>query len=131
MMAAVPQKDTVPEMSVRRLLHGMGFRYRLHVKGLAGRPDLVFPGRRKVVFVHGCFWHGHDCSKGELPKSNVKFWQDKIETNKERDANAVSELEGSGWAVRIVWQCELGDPERLGNGLAEFLDDDGRTVVGV
>ena len=122
MMAAVRQKDTAPEMLVRRLVHGMGYRYRLHVKGLPGKPDLVFHARSKVVFVNGCFWHGHDCAKGGLPKSNVRFWRGKIEKNRERDAKAVSELERRGWEVRVVWQCELGDRPKLAERLARFLD---------
>ena len=122
MMAAVRQKNTVPEMWVRRALHRMGYRYRLHSKDLPGRPDLVFPGRRKIIFVNGCFWHGHSCRKGRLPKSNVEFWRAKICENRARDAKAIGELRGGGWEVCVVWQCEIGDQESLKGRLIGFLE---------
>lgn len=121
-MAAVRQKDTAPEMSVRRLLHAKGFRYRLHVRNLPGCPDLVFPGRQKVIFVHGCFWHGHACRRGRIPDSNVEFWTKKISTNKSRDAKAVAELKQMGWEICVVWQCQIHDRDALAHRLIEFLD---------
>ena len=122
MMAAVRQRNTGPEMWVRRMLYKLGYRYVLHVQALPGRPDLVFPRRRKVIFVHGCFWHGHDCRKGKLPKSNVEFWRTKIGRNKVRDGRVVGELEDAGWDVCVVWQCEMDDEESLRNRLVGFLE---------
>ena len=123
-MASVGQKDTGPEMSVRRLLHRMGYRYALHRRDLPGRPDLVFAPRRQVVFVHGCFWHGHGCRKGRLPKSRVQYWRNKIDKNKARDALSVSLLEAIGWRVCVVWQCDTTDTESLKERLDRFLDGD-------
>ncbi len=123
-MQAVRGKDTGPEMIVRRLVHGMGYRYRLHVAGLPGRPDLVFPSRRKVVFVHGCFWHGHGCRYGQLPKSRLNFWTAKIGRNRRRDRTLVTALKKQGWAVLIVWQCKTRQLDQLGplrQQLAKFL----------
>jgi DNA mismatch endonuclease (patch repair protein) len=107
-MKAVRRKDTAPEMRVRRLLHGAGYRYRLHVTGLPGSPDIVFPSRRKVIFVHGCFWHGHDCRAGRPPQSRTDYWLPKIARNQQRDSLALSELSRMGWDSIIVWQCEAG-----------------------
>ncbi len=121
-MASVGQRNTGPEMSVRRLLHRMGYRYALHRRDLPGRPDLVFAPRRKIVFVHGCFWHGHRCRKGRLPTSRVDYWSEKIEKNRTRDATNVADLEGAGWTVCVVWECETRDPEALRRRLARFLD---------
>jgi DNA mismatch endonuclease (patch repair protein) len=107
-MRAVKGKDTQPEWIVRRLLHAAGYRYRLHVKNLPGKPDLVFPARRKVVFVHGCFWHGHDCSRGDRqPKANAEYWSAKIARNKERDAKHMVMLRADGWKIATVWECEI------------------------
>jgi DNA mismatch endonuclease (patch repair protein) len=106
-MRAIRSKDTVPEMVVRRLAHALGYRFRLHRPDLPGKPDIVFPGRRKVVFVHGCFWHGHDCRRGDVhPKTNPDYWRTKIERNKARDAVNLSALEDAGWQVITVWECE-------------------------
>ena len=121
-MAAVRQRDTAPEMWVRRTLHREGYRFRLHARDLPGRPDLVFPGRRKVIFVHGCFWHGHACRRGRLPESNMEFWRAKITGNKARDSKVVGELECAGWEICVVWQCEMGDRESLERRLIRFLD---------
>lgn len=104
-MSGIGSKDTQPEWAVRRMLHGMGYRYRLHVRQLPGTPDLVFPSRRKVVFVHGCFWHGHDCGRGFRPKTNALFWSAKIAANKARDRRRQSELRRLGWGVLTVWEC--------------------------
>lgn len=121
-MAAVRQKDTGPEMAVRRLLHGMGYRYGLHRRDLPGRPDLVFRSRRKVVFVHGCFWHGHDCRKGRLPTSRIDYWEDKIGKNMARDAQNVRDLVSKGWEVCVVWECEIAHMESLKQRLIRFLE---------
>jgi DNA mismatch endonuclease (patch repair protein) len=120
-MARIRGKDTVPEMVVRRLVHALGHRFRLHRKDLPGSPDIVFPSRRKIVFVHGCFWHGHDCRYGRLPKSNVPFWQEKIAKNRARDARNVSELLESGWSVLVLWQCQTKDRAGLKKLLTRFL----------
>lgn len=123
-MASVGQRNTGPEMAVRRLLHRMGYRYALHRRDLPGRPDVVFAPRRKVVFVHGCLWHGHGCRKGRLPTSRVEYWSEKIDKNKARDAQNVSALEAMGWGVCIVWQCETADRHALQDRLVRFLDGD-------
>lgn len=107
-MAAVKGKDTKPEMLVRRFLHAAGYRYRLHDHKLPGCPDLVFPSLRTVIFIHGCFWHGHEnCKYFRLPKSNVEFWRNKISRNIERDAKARAELENQYWNVIVIWECDL------------------------
>ena len=121
-MARVKGKDTKPEMKVRRLAHGLGYRFRLHRKDLPGSPDLVFPGRRKVIFVHGCFWHGHDCPRGSRqPKQNADYWRAKIARNMKRDADALAALEDQGWAVLTLWECELKDVGALVTRLRRFL----------
>src|SRR5690349_14096359 len=103
-MSLVRSKDTKPEIIVRRIIHGMGFRYRLHVRHLPGCPDLVFPSRRKVIFVHGCFWHQHECSMGQrMPKSRLDFWKPKLIGNKKRDAETIAKLKSLGWKVLQVW----------------------------
>ncbi len=108
-------------MIVRRLTHGAGFRYRLHRKDLPGKPDLCFPARRKVIFVHGCFWHGHDCKLGRLPKSRTEYWLPKIARNRERDAATVATLAALGWTVLTIWECETKDREALRERVVEFL----------
>lgn len=123
-MSKVRAKNTAPEMRVRRLLFAAGFRYRLHVKALPGKPDLVFHGRKKVIFVHGCFWHRHACEHGRLPKSRVEFWTAKLEGNRDRDAVKQLALLAEGWSVMVVWECELGDAERLLDRLTAFLRDE-------
>ena len=123
LMAKVRGKNTSPEMAVRRLLFGLGYRYRLHVSNLPGRPDIVFPGRRKVIFVHGCFWHRHPgCPKASTPKSRVEYWEEKFSRNVERDREAVRKLNAEGWDVLIVWECETKRAEVLKRMLVEFLD---------
>lgn len=122
-MAAVKGKDTKPEMIVRRLAHALGYRFRLHRKDLPGKPDLVFPGRRKVIFVHGCFWHGHDCARGSRqPKQNAEYWRSKISRNVARDAASLEALSAQGWQARVIWECELKDREALSQELRAFLD---------
>jgi DNA mismatch endonuclease, patch repair protein len=121
MMSRVRRAHTAPEMTVRRLLHHLGYRFRLQRKDLPGRPDVVLPGRRTAIFVHGCFWHGHDCAKGHLPRTNVAFWSTKIDRNRERDASVRASLESSGWRVHVVWECELRDQARLAGELTALL----------
>src|SRR5436305_11503165 len=121
-MALIRGADTKPEFAVRRLLHGLGYRYRLRAKDLPGKPDLVFRSRRKVVFVHGCFWHGHEkCRMGRPPKSNLDFWLPKIESNQERDKRVIRKLDDLGYDSTIVWQCELTDTNVLKKRLVRFL----------
>ena len=120
-MQAVKSKDTAPEMIVRRRLHRLGYRYRLHQKDLPGSPDIVFASRRKTIFVHGCFWHGHDCSKGRLPKSRQDYWRPKLERNFARDKANVDRLNSLGWQVLTVWQCELVDLDKLTERIDRFL----------
>ncbi|MGV2293337.1 very short patch repair endonuclease [Trinickia sp. YCB016] len=121
-MSRVRGKDTVPELRVRKLLFAAGYRYRLHVANLPGRPDLVFPGRRKVVFVHGCFWHMHPgCVLARLPKSRGEFWLPKLRANRERDARNERDLCASGWSVLVVWECELKNIDEVLDRLAIFL----------
>jgi DNA mismatch endonuclease, patch repair protein len=121
-MGRIRSKDTKPELQVRRLLHGMGYRYRLHRRDLPGAPDLVFGARRKVIFVHGCFWHAHQsCSIANRPKSRQEFWDDKFARNRERDATHVEALKARGWDVRTVWECELKDRDKLTSRLLSFL----------
>lgn len=122
LMSRVRGKDTTPEMRTRRCAHAMGLRFRLHRKDLPGKPDLVFPKHRLVVFVHGCFWHRHpQCSKASIPKSRTEYWQKKFETNIARDFRVVQKLEAIGWRVEIVWECETRDPEVLRKRLESFL----------
>lgn len=123
MMAGIKGKDTKPELVVRKLVHGMGFRYRLHRKDLPGSPDLVFPRLKKVIFVHGCFWHRHPgCRFAYTPKSNTRFWQDKLEGNVRRDALASAALDALGWEVLIVWECEVSDLSALTRKVNLFLE---------
>jgi len=125
-MRAVKGSDTAPEMTVRRLAHRMGYRFRLHRKDLPGKPDIVFPRLHKVVFVNGCFWHGHDCARGaRVPKGNREYWLTKIGRNRERDRAARTALTRSGWKVAVFWECELNDQERLRRRLRGFLARDG------
>ncbi|MCF8708301.1 very short patch repair endonuclease [Rhizorhapis sp. SPR117] len=106
-MSRVRRKNTALELAVRRALHAAGYRYRIHRKDLTGRPDIVLPRYRTVVFVHGCFWHGHSCRRGKLPQTNETFWADKIARNRQRDDDVSSALEKDGWEVVTVWQCDL------------------------
>lgn len=124
-MSRVRSKDTRPELLVRRLTHAAGFRYRLHDKRLPGRPDMVFRGRRKVVFVHGCFWHRHsnpDCKLARMPKSRLDFWKPKLDANRERDKRVQGELAHEGWETLIVWECETRRKECLKNKIIAFLE---------
>lgn len=128
-MAAIKGKDTKPEYVIRRLLHAAGFRYRLHVKDLPGKPDIVLPKYKAVIFVHGCFWHGHNCnpSKG-LPKTSVNFWKNKILTNQLRDENNINSLLSKGWRICILWECTLNRKYNLDHAglmlkLSKWLKD--------
>lgn len=113
-MRHVKGKNTAPELAVRRYLHARGVRYRLHPASLPGRPDIVAPRRRTVVFVHGCFWHGHDCPHGRIQaKANAAFWAAKIAANRERDARKEAALRALGWHVETVWECEAARPHEL------------------
>lgn len=127
-MKAVRRKDTAPEMIVRRLLHAAGYRYRLHVKKLPGSPDIVFPGRKKAIFVHGCFWHGHDCRAGRRPQSRQDYWIPKIARNQQRDATAVDALSRSGWSSLTVWECQVIDRDPLLSRLTDFLGPAGSGI---
>jgi DNA mismatch endonuclease (patch repair protein) len=115
-MSRVRGRDTKPEMLIRRGLHARGFRYRLHVRELPGRPDLVFPAHHAVIFVHGCFWHGHECPLFHLPATRAEFWATKIAGNRQRDALAEAALESTGWRRLTVWECAL-------RGRARWQDD--------
>ncbi|AQS48736.1 very short patch repair endonuclease [Thioclava nitratireducens] len=121
-MSKVKQKNTGPEMVLRIALHALGYRYRLHRRDLPGSPDLVFPSRRRVIFVHGCFWHGHGCRWGKAPKSRTDYWLPKIKANKERDNRALTQLAENGWEAMVVWQCELRDPEPTIERVVAFLN---------
>lgn len=123
-MRAVKGKDTAPEIAVRRLAHGLGYRYRLYRASLPGKPDLVFPSRQKAIFVHGCFWHGHDCARGSrAPKSNADYWRDKIASNRARDAANLKALRKAGWCVLVIWECETRSQDMLVRRLRRFLKD--------
>ena len=121
-MARVKAKNTIPELAVRRLLTRMGLRYRLHRADLPGKPDVVMPGRKTVVCIHGCFWHGHDCARGaRMPKANNAYWQGKISRNRERDERALVALADAGWKTITVWECELKDEAKLEKRLRKAL----------
>lgn len=121
-MRAVKARDTKPELAVRRIAHGLGRRFRLHRKDLPGAPDLAFAKDRRVIFVHGCFWHGHDCPRGaRTPKTNRAYWLAKIARNTARDRAALTELDALGWEALVVWECELKDRARLTDRIARFL----------
>lgn len=121
-MRRVKQRDTAPELIVRKVLFAAGYRYRIHRRDLPGSPDVVFPGRRKVVFVNGCFWHGHeDCPRASLPKTRLEYWRDRISINRERDVRSIAALEKLGWTVDTIWECETRDVISLERRLIRFL----------
>ena len=123
LMSRVQNRDTAPERALRRLLTDMGYRYRLQYKRVPGRPDIAFPGRRKVIWVHGCFWHGHPgCPKGTLPKSRQDFWVPKLEGNRSRDIAVQAEAQRLGWQTLVVWECELRQQDGLNDRLSRFLE---------
>jgi DNA mismatch endonuclease, patch repair protein len=125
-MALIRGKGTQPELRIRRLVHGMGYRYRLHRRALPGSPDLVFGPRRKVIFVHGCFWHRHEdpnCKLSRLPKSRLEFWIPKLQANKARDRRVLLELRKLGWAALVIWECQTRDDESMRETISRFLDE--------
>ena len=121
-MRRIRSKDTAPELTVRRLLHSLGYRYRLHRKDLPGKPDIVFPGRRKVILVHGCYWHAHGCKVAHTPKTNEAYWSPKLQRNVERDRKNQEELAGLGWQSLTVWECETRSTGQMEERLRAFLD---------
>jgi DNA mismatch endonuclease (patch repair protein) len=124
LMARIRGKDSAPERVVRSLAHALGYRFRLHRRDLPGTPDLVFPGRRRVVFVHGCFWHRHPgCSRTTAPRTRADFWADKFARNVARDADALQALEKRGWAALVIWECETADRGAVTERLRAFLGD--------
>jgi len=121
-MSRIRGKDTGPEMVLRRMLHAVGYRYRLHVRALPGCPDMVFPARKKVVFVHGCFWHRHNCKYGKvMPGTRKEFWQNKFRETILRDRKNYKALKKSGWQVLVIWECQLKNPIKLKMILTKFL----------
>ena len=129
-MACVRSKDTEPELWVRRLAHRLGYRFRLHRRDLPGKPDIVFPGRRKIVFVNGCFWHGHQgCKRATRPQARREFWAAKIEGNAARDARNLAALMAEGWDVLTVWECEIRDVVELTDRLHGFLGPIGEETI--
>lgn len=122
-MRRIRKTDTKPEWVVRRLLHGMGYRYRLHCANLPGTPDIVFPGRRKIIFVHGCFWHQHDCKLGQKkPSANPDYWHPKLARNIRRDSEHREHLKVLGWNVLVIWECQTRDPGNLPPIVQAFLE---------
>ncbi|MFM0670246.1 very short patch repair endonuclease [Paraburkholderia sediminicola] len=120
-MKRVGRRNTGPEMVVRRTAFALGYRFRLHYTTLPGSPDIVFPSRRAAIFVHGCFWHGHDCKRGRAPSSNSGYWLPKLERNQARDQRVANDLRVLGWRVLTIWQCQIRDVERLKAELVSFL----------
>jgi DNA mismatch endonuclease (patch repair protein) len=122
-MAAIRGRNTKPELEVRRLVHRLGYRFRLHRSDLPGSPDLVFPGRRAVILVHGCFWHQHDCKLGQkLPRARPEYWLPKLARNKARDTIVLDQLKASGWMTLVIWECELADLAAIAEKVRTFLD---------
>jgi DNA mismatch endonuclease (patch repair protein) len=121
-MRSVRRENTAPELSVRAVAHSLGYRYRLHLNTLQGRPDIVFQKRRKVIFVHGCFWHGHaNCRLARIPKSNSAYWNEKVARNRERDLKVIAALAAQDWESMVIWECETKDKNLLAKRLGEFL----------
>jgi DNA mismatch endonuclease (patch repair protein) len=122
LMSRIKGRNTEPEMAIRRIVFAMGFRYRLHTGGLPGTPDLAFGKLRKVIFVHGCFWHGHiGCRYGKIPKSRIEFWKRKIRANRNRDRKVLRHLKSINWNGLVIWQCELKQPNMLVRKIHDFL----------
>ena len=125
-MRRVKQRDTAPELIVRKILFAAGYRYRVHRRDLPGSPDVVFPRRRKIIFVNGCFWHGHEnCSRASLPRTRFLYWKERILKNQERDVRSIAALEKLGWIVATVWECETRDLLFLEERLVRFLESEG------
>ena len=133
LMQAVRGKDTAPELALRSLLHRMGYRFRLHARDLPGKPDLVFRPRRKVIFVHGCFWHRHGCKATTTPRTNVDFWRKKFDENIARDRRHIEALQDAGWRVAVVWECSLkgksADPDEVARLVSEWLGSSEKQTV--
>jgi DNA mismatch endonuclease (patch repair protein) len=125
LMSRIRGKDTAPEVAVRRVLHSLGYRFRLHRRDLPGTPDIVFPSRRKVIFVNGCFWHAHGCRIGHPPKSRPDFWLPKLQKNRLKDKRNLRALRSSGWGAMTVWQCQAGRCDELKGRLISFLGPSG------
>lgn len=122
-MRAVRSRNTRPEIRVRQIAHGLGYRFRLHRSDLPGKPDIVFPGRQKAVFVHGCFWHQHNgCRRAGIPRSNSRFWRRKLARNAARDADQLAAIKKRGWRALVIWECQIKDEKRLTARLRRFLD---------
>jgi DNA mismatch endonuclease, patch repair protein len=122
-MARVRSRDTKPELAVRQIVRGMGYRYRLYRSNVPGKPDLTFPLRRKAIFVHGCFWHGHHCSAGmNRPRSNLFYWGPKLLRNQQRDRSNSALLRRLGWKVLVIWECQLGNLKRVRSRIERFLE---------
>jgi len=122
-MSRIRNADTKPEKVVRRLIHSMGYRFRLHVRDLPGHPDLVFRSRKKVIFVHGCFWHQHGCRQYRQPRSKLSFWEAKLARNKARDAEVIRALEELDWRVLVIWECEMKEITSLRSQIKSFLEE--------
>ncbi len=125
LMSRIRSKNSKVELAIRSLVHRMGYRFRLHRKNLPGKPDLVFPGRKKAIFVHGCFWHWHpdpDCKRARMPKSRQEFWKPKLEGNRRRDRENREKLSDLGWEVLEIWECEIADLENIADRIKDFLD---------
>lgn len=129
LMSRIGPKNTAPELLVRRLLHSSGYRYRLHREDLPGTPDIVFPGRRKAIFVNGCFWHAHGCRIGKPPKSHPEFWLPKLERNRKKDSRNRRDLRKLGWDVLTIWQCQTRFQKRLEARLRAFLGTSGKNPI--
>lgn len=121
-MSLIKNKHTKPELQIRRLVFHLGYRYRLHTNSLPGRPDLVFKSRRKVIFIHGCFWHRHNCRLGRLPKTKLDFWLPKLEQNRLRDLKNLDQIQSLGWKSLTIWECQLNEPN-LEARIKQFLDE--------
>lgn len=129
-MATIRGKDTKPELAIRSLLHRSGYRFRLHGRRLPGGPDIVFPSRKKAVFVHGCSWHSHDgCRLAKWPKTRVEYWGPKLRANRDRNCRAQAELASAGWRTIVVWECELFNPRAVLRGLRSFLGPAGTSMT--
>lgn len=127
LMSRIGGRNTRPELVVRRAAHALGLRFRLHRRDLPGSPDLVFPRRRRALFVHGCFWHRHEgCRLSYTPRSNVEFWEAKFRRNVERDARVMEELRASGWQPDVIWECETRRPATIPDRICEIIGEDGR-----
>jgi DNA mismatch endonuclease, patch repair protein len=123
-MRAVKGKDTAPELKVRKLIHSLGYRYRLHASHLPGKPDIYFSQKKKAISIHGCFWHGHSCKRGDrIPSTNTEYWKDKIGKNKLRDKKAFKLLSEKGWSTLIIWECYLKEIEWVKHKVINFLEN--------